>query len=115
RSSGRVAERLASTPSSEAMGVPYGGVPDGYAAPPRPLDPADELSVSRLKAGSSGWVHRLFRTPQVASRARAKPGARGRLGGAHHHTGRRWSADRACQETRTVLLRAHPVFPGGIP
>ncbi|MDF9815430.1 hypothetical protein [Streptomyces sp. SPB162] len=35
--------------------VPYGGVPDGYAAPPRPpWFPEDELSVSRLKAGSPG-------------------------------------------------------------
>jgi hypothetical protein len=34
--------------------VPYGGVPDGYAAPPRPWGPEDELSVSRLKAGSPG-------------------------------------------------------------
>ncbi|GAA0591848.1 hypothetical protein GCM10010394_21450 [Streptomyces crystallinus] len=33
-------------------GVPYGGVPDGYAAPPRPWGPEVELSVSRLKAGS---------------------------------------------------------------
>jgi hypothetical protein len=34
--------------------VPYGGVPEGYAAPPRPWGPEDELSVSRLKAGSPG-------------------------------------------------------------
>ncbi|MYS98732.1 hypothetical protein GTY58_16545 [Streptomyces sp. SID5469] len=58
RSSDFAAGRPASTPSSEAMGVPYGGVPDGYAAPPRPLGPADELSVSRLKAGSPGWLRR---------------------------------------------------------
>ncbi|QES19993.1 hypothetical protein DEJ46_13485 [Streptomyces venezuelae] len=41
---------------------PYGGVPEGYAAPPRPWAPEDELSVSRpvsrLKAGSPGWLHR---------------------------------------------------------
>ncbi len=29
RSSGRVAERPASVPASETVGVPYGGVPDG--------------------------------------------------------------------------------------
>src|SRR5262245_34385181 len=58
RSSGCAAERPASVPSSEAMGVPYGGVPEGYAAPPRPLGPEDGVSVSRLKAGSPGWLHR---------------------------------------------------------
>lgn len=41
---------------------PYGGVPEGYAAPPRPWGPEDELSVSRLKAGSPGWLHRPFLT-----------------------------------------------------
>ncbi|TDF43324.1 hypothetical protein E2C00_27830 [Streptomyces sp. WAC05374] len=55
---------------------PYGGVPEGYAAPPRPWAPEDELSVSRLKAGSPGWLRR----PLLHVRA---------LGGAHHHTGRR--------------------------
>jgi hypothetical protein len=39
---------------------PYGGVPEGYAAPPRPWGPVDELSVSRLKAGSPGWLRRPF-------------------------------------------------------
>jgi hypothetical protein len=42
--------------------VPYGGVPEGYAAPPRPWGPEDELSVSRLKAGSPGWLRRPFFT-----------------------------------------------------
>ncbi|MYV47740.1 hypothetical protein GT031_19665 [Streptomyces sp. SID2888] len=87
RSSDCVAEGPPSTPSSEAMGVPYGGVPDGYAAPPRPLAPADELSVSRLKAGSPGWLHRLFRPQQVGSPSRTTSRPWGRRGGAHHHTG----------------------------
>lgn len=41
---------------------PYGGVPEGYTAPPRPWGPEDELSVSRLKAGSPGWLRRPFLT-----------------------------------------------------
>ncbi|MBW5486863.1 hypothetical protein GPJ59_34775, partial [Streptomyces bambusae] len=59
--------------------VPYGGVPEGYAAPPRPWGPEDELSVSRLKAGSPGWLRR----PSYRARA-----ARRRV----HHTGRRRGA-----------------------
>lgn len=39
---------------------PYGGVPEGYAAPPRPWGPEDELSVSRLKAGSPDWLRRPY-------------------------------------------------------
>src|SRR4051812_12028488 len=77
RSSGCAAERPASVPASEAMGVPYGGVPDGYAAPPRPSGPEDGVSVSRLKAGSPGWPRRPTQP-------------HGRLGGAHHHTGHLW-------------------------
>ncbi|MYT47463.1 hypothetical protein GTY89_35295 [Streptomyces sp. SID5471] len=48
----------AAAASSASRGVPYGGVPDGYAAPPRPWAPEDELSDSRLKAGSPGWLRR---------------------------------------------------------
>ncbi|OQR61728.1 hypothetical protein B6E66_22265 [Streptomyces maremycinicus] len=58
RSSGCADERPASAPPSDTTGVPYGGVPEGYAAPPRPLGPEDGLSVSRLKAGSPGWLRR---------------------------------------------------------
>ncbi|NDK28902.1 hypothetical protein FSY75_31520 [Streptomyces sp. TR1341] len=71
RSSDCAPERPASAPSPEAMGVPYGGVPDGYAAPPRPLGPEDGVSVSRLKAGSPSWLRRptltslLRRSPQL--------------------------------------------------
>ncbi|AZQ37209.1 hypothetical protein EJ357_30280 [Streptomyces cyaneochromogenes] len=70
RSSGCVAERPASAPLSEAMGVPYGGVPEGYAAPPRPLGPEDGVSVSRLKAGSPGWLRRPYLTASGGSAAR---------------------------------------------
>lgn len=61
------AAELSSGPSCEGWSDgywrdPYGGVPEGYAAPPRPWAPEDELSVSRpvsrLKAGSPGWLHR---------------------------------------------------------
>ncbi|PAU49814.1 hypothetical protein CK936_05930 [Streptomyces albireticuli] len=41
-------------PSADGWRLPYGGVPEGYAAPPRPWGPEDELSDSRLKAGSPG-------------------------------------------------------------
>lgn len=51
-------------------GVPYGGVPEGYAAPPRPWGPEDELSVSRLKAGSPGWLRRPSRPHAGCSAAR---------------------------------------------
>ncbi|MYX35466.1 hypothetical protein GTY85_18590 [Streptomyces sp. SID8377] len=60
--------------------VPYGGVPDGYAAPPRPWGPGDGRSVSRLKAGSPGSLRHPSRP------------FRGRPGGAHHHTGHRVGA-----------------------
>ncbi|SCD30665.1 hypothetical protein GA0115243_100662, partial [Streptomyces sp. ScaeMP-e83] len=59
---------------------PYGGVPDGYAAPPRPWGPEDELSVSRLKAGSPDWLRRPY-FPHAAGQGTARR--------AHHHTGRR--------------------------
>jgi hypothetical protein len=66
-STAAVGSSFASAPSwpsegSEAYGLldPYGGVPEGYAVPPRPCAPEDELSVSRLKAGSPGWLHRPF-------------------------------------------------------
>ncbi|RCH66278.1 hypothetical protein DT019_23835 [Streptomyces sp. SDr-06] len=49
-SSGPAAASGASWPADD--GVPYGGVPEGYPAAPRPWRPEDELSVSRLKAGS---------------------------------------------------------------
>ncbi|GEB52157.1 hypothetical protein SCA03_47080 [Streptomyces cacaoi] len=45
-----------STPAPEA---PYGSVPEGYAEPPRLCGPEDELSVSRLNAGTPGWMRRL--------------------------------------------------------
>ncbi|KAB1147654.1 hypothetical protein F7R91_11210 [Streptomyces luteolifulvus] len=70
RSSGCAAGRPASAPASETTGVPYGGVPEGYAAPPRPLGPEDGVSVSRLKAGSPGWLHRPFRPLSGGSAAR---------------------------------------------
>lgn len=59
---------------------PYGGVPEGYAAPPRPWGPEDELSVSRLKAGSPDWLRRPY-FPHAAGQGTARR--------AHHHTGRR--------------------------
>ncbi len=95
-SSGRVPERPAPVPSSEAKGVPYGGVPEGYAAPPRPLGPEDGVSVSRLKAGSPSWLRRPSR-PLC-----------GRLGGAHHHTGHLWrlSHDRRGNPHRTRTCAA---------
>lgn len=54
-SSGAPGGLVRSCGCSEGNGrLPYGGVPDGYAAPPRPWGPEDELSVSRVKAGSPG-------------------------------------------------------------
>ncbi|AWE52226.1 hypothetical protein DWC19_20435 [Streptomyces sp. M7] len=69
RSSG-APERPAPAPLSEATGVPYGGVPEGYAAPPRPSGPEDGVSVSRLKAGSPGWLRRPYLTASGGSAAR---------------------------------------------
>ncbi|AYA16914.1 hypothetical protein D4104_26755 [Streptomyces alfalfae] len=55
RSSAACRRPLSAPPSAApCAGEPYGGVPEGYAAPPRPWGPADELSFSRLKAGSPG-------------------------------------------------------------
>ncbi len=59
---------------------PYGGVPEGYAAPPRPWGPEDELSVSRLKAGSPDWLRRPY-FPHAAGQGTARRG--------DHLTGRR--------------------------
>lgn len=54
--------------SAPAPEVPYGSVPEGYGEPPRLLGPEDELSVSRLKAGTPGWIRRLHDGPKAARR-----------------------------------------------
>ncbi len=80
---------------------PYGGVPDGYAAPPRPWGPEDELSVSRLKAGSPDWLRRPY-FPHAAGQGTARR--------AHHHTGRR---RRTLRDREKPPPRHHTC--GGIP